>query len=91
MRWKREYLLNLQNRQKWTNIQRNSRVNDIVLLLDDMAPRSRWKLAKVTEVLPGRDGRVRKLKLLISDPTLDSMGRRTHQTYCHTNGRGLKD
>ncbi|XP_060763802.1 uncharacterized protein LOC132872763 [Neoarius graeffei] len=82
LRWKREYLLNLQHRQKWTKEQRNAKVNDIVLMLDDMAPRSQWKLAKVTEVLPGKDGRVRKLKLLISDPTLDSRGKRTSKpTY----------
>lgn len=30
----------------------------------------------VTEVFPGKDGRVRKLKLLISDPTLDAKGKR---------------
>ena len=82
LRWKKEYLLNLQHRQKWTKERRNAQVNDIVLLLDDMTPRSRWKLAKVTEVLPGMDGRVRKLKLLISDPTLDSKGKRTSKpTY----------
>ena len=31
---------------------------------------------KVIEVYPGKDGRVRRLKLLISDSNLDGKGRR---------------
>ena len=76
-RWRREYLLNLQQRSKWNKDRRNARVNDIVLLQDDGAPRNQWKLAKVIEVFQGADGRVRKLKLLLSDTTLDSKGTRT--------------
>ncbi|KAM7416948.1 hypothetical protein PAMA_018837 [Pampus argenteus] len=76
-RWKKEYLLNLQNRQRWTKDRRNAQINDIVLLKEDGIPRNKWKLAKVIQVHPGKDGRVRTLKLLLSDPTLDKMGRRT--------------
>lgn len=63
-RWKKEYLLNLQHRQKWNKDRRNASINDIVILHDDTAPRNQWKLAKVTEVYPGQDGRVRRCKLL---------------------------
>ncbi|XP_024119463.1 uncharacterized protein LOC112140682, partial [Oryzias melastigma] len=45
-RWKREYLLNLQQRQKWQKASRNLQVNDIVILQDDNAPRCKWKLAR---------------------------------------------
>ncbi|KAM7419774.1 hypothetical protein PAMA_016727 [Pampus argenteus] len=76
-RWKKEYLLNLQNRQRWTKDRRNAQINDIVLLKEDGIPRNKWKLAKVIQVHPGKDERVRTLKLLLSDPTLDKMGRRT--------------
>lgn len=76
-RWKGEYLLNLQSRQKWHKSRRNSKVNDIVLLQDDLAPRCEWKLARITEVHPGSDGRVRKLKLLVSDTTFDQKGKPT--------------
>lgn len=75
-RWKKEYLLNLQQRQKWTKDQRNAKINDIVLLQEDTTPRNQWRMAKVVEVYPGKDGRVRRLKLLISDSTLDEKGRR---------------
>lgn len=69
--WKKEYLLNLQSRQKWYKNRRNLKVNDIVLLQDDLAPRNEWKLARVIEVYPGSDGMVRKLKLMVSDRKFD--------------------
>lgn len=76
-RWRKEYLLNLQSRQKWHKNRRNMKVNDIVLLQDDLAPRNEWKLARITEVYPGLDDRVRKLKLLVSDTTFDKKGKST--------------
>ncbi|XP_051816280.1 uncharacterized protein LOC127537608 [Acanthochromis polyacanthus] len=81
-RWKKEYLLNLQQRQKWHKTQRNARTGDVVIVQDDFAPRNAWKLAKVTEVYPSKDGCVRKLQLLISDSALDDQGKRlTKPTY----------
>ncbi|XP_038549580.1 uncharacterized protein LOC119883123 [Micropterus salmoides] len=68
-RWKREYLLNLQQRQKWQRTTRNSQVDDIVILQDDSSPRNEWKLARVVEVHPSADSMVRKLKLLVGDTT----------------------
>lgn len=77
-RWRKEYLLNLQQRSKWNKDRRNAKVNDIILLQDDGAPRNQWKLAK-PEVFQGADGKVRKLKLLLSDTTLDSKGTRSNK------------
>lgn len=37
-RWKKEYLLNLQQRQKRHKTHRNARTNDEVILLDETAP-----------------------------------------------------
>lgn len=76
-RWRKEYLSNLQQRQRWTKDRTNAKVNDIVLLKEDEIPHNKWKLAEVVEVHPGRDGRVRTLKLLLSDPALDKMERHT--------------
>lgn len=61
-RWKKECLLNLQpfTAKKWHKNRRNLKVNDIVLLQDDLAPCNKWKLARITEVYPGSDGRARK-------------------------------
>ena len=73
-RWRKEYLLNLQQRSKWTKNRRDAKVNDIVLLQDEGTPRNQWKLAKIVEVFRGADERVRKLRLLLSDTTLDKKG-----------------
>ncbi|KAI2666778.1 hypothetical protein H4Q32_026472 [Labeo rohita] len=75
-RWKKEYLLSLQQRQKWHKTNRNAKVNDIVIIQDDTTLRNDWKLAKVTAVYPGQDGCVQKVQLLISDSTLDDHGKK---------------
>ncbi|XP_028327214.1 uncharacterized protein LOC114478373 [Gouania willdenowi] len=81
-RWRKEYLLSLQQRQKWQKTRRNAKVNDIVIMQDDAAPRNVWRLAKVTTVYPSADGCVRKVQLLISDSALDDNGKRLcKQTY----------
>lgn len=72
--------MNLQPRQKWHKNRRNVKINDIVLLQDDLASRNKWKLARITEVYPGSDGRVRKLRLLVSDTTFDKKGKPTTKT-----------
>ncbi|KAG1940147.1 hypothetical protein F2P79_016875 [Pimephales promelas] len=60
-RWKKEYLLNLQQRQIWQKEKRNTKVDDIVILQEDSSPRNQWRLARVTEVYPSTDGKVRKV------------------------------
>ena len=76
-RWRKEYLLNLQQRQLWQTDKRDTKVNDIVILREDSSPRNQWKMARVTEVYPSADGRVRRVKLLVSDSSLDKQGKRT--------------
>lgn len=62
-RWSREYIPLLQQRQKWNFPRRNLAVDDIVLIVDDNSPRSCWPMARVIEVMPGRDGCVRRVKV----------------------------
>ena len=62
-RWLRHYLPLLQSRQKWHRIRDNIKVNDLVLVVDPNVPRGCWPLALVTEVMPGRDGLTRSVKL----------------------------
>ncbi|XP_056272262.1 uncharacterized protein LOC130195038 [Pseudoliparis swirei] len=54
-----------------------AKVDDIVILQEEGSPRNQWKLARVAQVYPSTDGRVRKVKLLISDSTLNNQGKRT--------------
>lgn len=76
-RWRKEFLLSLQQRQIWQRNRRDTKVNDIVILCENSAPRSQWKLARVAEVYPSSDGRVRKVKLQLSDSSVDNQGKRT--------------
>ena len=76
IRWKKEYMANLQVRQKWNTTHRNVQIGDIVLLKDEDLVRYRWNLAKVVETMPSQDNLVRKVKLLMSDATLTKKGKR---------------
>ena len=60
VRWKREYLLSLQSRQKWTRESRNLQPGNVVLLVDENVQRAQWQMGRIREVFPSRDGKVRK-------------------------------
>nr|XP_054753823.1 uncharacterized protein LOC129259573 [Lytechinus pictus] len=75
-RWRKEYLLGLQRRQKWTMPRRNLQVGDIVLLTDDEAQRMKWPIAMVAEATPDEDGLVRRVQVLgVGTKDLDNKGR----------------
>lgn len=38
-------------------------IGDLVLLADSNAPRGSWPLARVSQVFPGSDGRVRSVEI----------------------------
>lgn len=75
-RWKKEFLLSLQTRQKWTRPRKNLQVNDIVIVKDDDIPRNQWKMGRVIEAIPDQDGLVRKVMLDIASPSLTLEGKR---------------
>ena len=58
-RWVREYISTIQHRQKWLSATKGFAVNDIVLVADEVTPRNRWPMGRITEVIKGRDGLVR--------------------------------
>ena len=62
-RWTREYVPTLIKREKWTRDTQPLAVGDVVLVAEDNLPRGRWPLARVSKLLPGRDGRVRSAEL----------------------------
>lgn len=69
-RWMREWLTDLNSRKKWLKTQRNLQVGDIVLLISPDPTRGQWPLARVIEVYPGEDGRVRVAKVQVGRNTL---------------------
>lgn len=62
-RWLLEYLPLLQERQMWTTQRRNFIPGDIVLMADNTAPRSSWRLGRVMEARPDSRGLVWAVKL----------------------------
>ena len=62
-RWSKEYLPQLQIRQKWKMTKPSINVNDICLIADDKMTRSKWPLGRVVDVIRGRDGIVRTIRL----------------------------
>ena len=64
--WKKRYLPSLMERSKWTNRKDNPiAAGEIVLLLKENAKRHTWPLGRVTETIPGRDGLIRSVKILV--------------------------
>jgi hypothetical protein len=58
-RWVREYLPSLQKLDKWRTTQRDVRVGDLVLLVEDGVKRGQWPLGRVTKLVSGKDNHVR--------------------------------
>ena len=76
-RWRKEYLQNLNKRQKWCTPRRNIKLGDIVLVHDKESPRNKWPLAMIIEVIEGSDGLVRRARVRMGTSKLDGRGKRT--------------
>ena len=72
-RWKKEFLLAQQKRQKWSRDRRNLQVGDIVILGDD-TPRNQWRLAKIMKTNCSQDGRVRSATVKVAERTPNKNG-----------------
>ena len=65
-RFTTQYLTNLSERHLSRNLPRDGRqpkVGEVVLIKNDLLPRGRWKIARIVEVTPGRDGVIRRVLL----------------------------
>ena len=65
LRWRREYLQNLQPRRKWSSPKRNLTIGDVVLTKEEGAHRNDWPIGRVTEAIKSEDGQVRKVRVEI--------------------------
>lgn len=62
-RWVKEYLLQLQERQRWVGVKRNLVVGDLVVIMDSTAPRNSWPMGRVIQTFPDRRGFVRQVRI----------------------------
>ena len=65
-RWRKEYMVILQSRQKWSKTKRNFEVDDIVLVKEDKIPRNRWKIGRISELFQSGDGLIRSASVCLS-------------------------
>lgn len=70
-RWVQEYLPQLQDRQKWSSTKRNFIVGNIILIVDEMAPRNSWVMGRGNQTFPDRRGLVRRLLIKTKSNCLD--------------------
>ena len=72
--WRKEYLLSLQKRVKWSSPKRNFQPDDVVLVKDDDVSRNQWPMGRVVSVEKSScDGLVRAVNV-----------------YCASTGSTLK-
>ena len=62
-RWSAEYLTTLQRIVKWHKPSKNLSVGDLVILREDNTTPTKWPLARVSKIHPGKDGIVRVVAL----------------------------
>ena len=57
-KWKREYLSELRERHKVTNVipDRQIKLNEVVVIEKTHVPRSKWKIGQVEEFVTNKDG-----------------------------------
>lgn len=63
IRWRRDYIQNLQSRNKWKSKVKSISVGDVVLIRNKTEKRNCWPLAKVLSVVKSADGLVRSVQL----------------------------
>lgn len=65
-RYNKEYINTLHQRAKWHEPSNNINVGDIVLLKNEQLPSYKWPIAKIIELYPDTDGKVRQVSLKTS-------------------------
>ena len=86
-RWRNEYLTGLREQVTKGSSERNVtakfKVGDVVILKNDSVARAFWKLAKVEELLPGRDGTVRAAIVTVPRGTNSNSNQRLRRPIQH--------
>ena len=65
-RWVRELVPRMNVRTKWVKKGSPVNVGDVLMAMDDTAPRGKWPLGRVISVFPGKDGVVRVVEIKVN-------------------------
>ena len=59
--WRKEYVTSLRENQRIPKQKHSNKVeiDDVVVIYEDKQPRHLWKLGRIVNIIPGRDGRIR--------------------------------
>ena len=63
IQFRRQYIQNLQQREKWFKKKTNVKIGDIVIMVNENLPRCHWPLARISYVKVSSDGLVRSVKV----------------------------
>ncbi|UYV70812.1 hypothetical protein LAZ67_8000719, partial [Cordylochernes scorpioides] len=63
LRWKKEYVINLQKRGKWKSAKPNVKIGDLVLIMEQSISSPSWILGRVSKTFHGPDMLVRTVEL----------------------------
>lgn len=77
-RWSHEYISELQERQRWKQNQGNLEIGQLVLVKDNNLPPTKWRMGRVVDLLPGKDG----VKRVASVKTADGLISRAVVRLC---------
>lgn len=69
--WKEDYLTSLQNRNKWYDKEQNIKLNDMVVIRDEILPPASWLLGRVVKLHCGKDGLVRSVTVKTENGEFD--------------------
>jgi putative ribosome biogenesis GTPase RsgA len=60
-----EWIPGLASRKKWNKTTRNFTVGDVVIVMNTETACGQWPLGRIIEVLPGKDGLIRVVKVQV--------------------------
>lgn len=63
-RWSDEYVKTMINRPKWHRDHENIKRDDIVLVMSEPRPQAKWPLARVVNLYPDAEGKVRTVDII---------------------------
>jgi hypothetical protein len=68
--WSTEYLCQMQQRSKWRQPQENLEIGQIVLIIEDNLPPTKWCMGRIIQTFPGNDSLLRVVTIQTKDTTL---------------------